>query len=278
MISFDFEYYRPTSSDEAVNLFMDLDSQGKAPIYYAGGTEIISQTRMNKLNTGAVIDIKEIPECNILGTDDNSILIGAAVTLTKISEKNLFPLLTKVIRRSSDHTSRNKITIGGNICGKIPYRETTLPFLLCDSMVMTKGPKGNKSISICQLFNEKLRLERGELLLQIATDKNYTKFPFQHIKKTKQGSVDYPLVSAAFLKNNNIIRAAFSGICAFPFRMPEIEGYISDTNISIEDKVAKIISSIQAPILNDIIGSAEYRQFIFKNVLTDGLEKIGGIK
>jgi CO/xanthine dehydrogenase FAD-binding subunit len=66
MISFDFEYYRPTTIEEAVHVFQQADSNGKEPLYYSGGTEIISMARLNQLRTGAVIDIKGIPECNVL--------------------------------------------------------------------------------------------------------------------------------------------------------------------------------------------------------------------
>jgi len=60
VISFDFEYYRPTSAKEEVSLYVDLDSKNKQTVYYGGGTEIICMARLNKINTGAVIDIKEI--------------------------------------------------------------------------------------------------------------------------------------------------------------------------------------------------------------------------
>ena len=42
MIPFDFEYYRPDSISQAVDLFMSLTRQAKKPMYYGGGTEIIS--------------------------------------------------------------------------------------------------------------------------------------------------------------------------------------------------------------------------------------------
>lgn len=72
MIPDDFEYYRPTSIREAVQLDQTLRKQGKIPAYYSGGTEIITLTRINMFVTDAVIDIKGIPECNTFTEHDGA--------------------------------------------------------------------------------------------------------------------------------------------------------------------------------------------------------------
>ena len=272
MIAFDFEYYKPASVHEAVNLFFDLDAQNKAPVYYSGGTEIISLARVNINKTGAVIDIKGIPECNNIEDKNNQIIIGSTLSLSSIAEINIF------IRRAADHTARNKITLGGNICGKLPYRETVLPFLLCNSEVLTAGRNGLRKAPINSVFNEKLNLENGEFLVQIITDKNYMDLPFKTVKRTKQEKVDYPLVSIAALKKDNDIRAAFSGLCGFPFRSSKIGEMLNDKNTDLNSRIDNIMKSLPAPVLNDIQGSREYRKFIAGNVLMDIIKQIGGVK
>ncbi len=278
MISFDFEYYRATSIQEAVSLFVDLDSQGKEPIYYGGGTEIITSARMNRIKTGAVIDIKEIPECNMLKYNDNQVVIGSAITLTKISEANLFPLMTKVIRLLADHTSRNKITLGGNLCGNIPYREVSLPLLVCDSNVMIAGPDGTKNVSLQEIFNGKLVLKRGEFIVQVLVDNEYVNLPFKHIKRTKQEKVDYPLLTLVLMKKDNNIRAAFSGLCGFPFRSEEVEKHLNDSNVRLETKIDNVINLLSNSISSDILSSAGYREFVLRNTLTEMLEEMKGVK
>ncbi|MBH0334905.1 xanthine dehydrogenase, partial [Bacillus thuringiensis] len=133
MIPFDFEYYRPNSITEALQLYSKLYQEGKTPIYYNGGTEIITLGRLGNLSLKSVIDIKEIPECNVLGRYQRYVFLGSALTLTHVSDSNVFPLLSKTASRVADRTARNKITLGGNIAGEICYREAVLPFLLADS-------------------------------------------------------------------------------------------------------------------------------------------------
>jgi len=82
MIPFDFDYYRPDTVGEAAEIYSRLDSQGKEPLYYGGGSEIISLARVNNIRTKAVIDLKAIPECNILEFREDRLLIGSSVTLS----------------------------------------------------------------------------------------------------------------------------------------------------------------------------------------------------
>lgn len=278
MISFDFEYYRPNSIDEAVNIFNTMDSQNKAPVYYSGGTEFISRARENKIITGAVIDIKEIPECNIIENKNNETVLGSAVTLTKVSETNMFPMLSKVIRRTADHTSRDKISLGGNICGKIQYKESVLPFLICESRVLVAGPSGMRTAVINDIFDEEIKLSKGEFLVQIITDKGYTDLPFEMVRRTKQEKVDYPLVSLLLMKKDNNIRAAFSGVCGFPFRSLNIEQQINGSIEDIERNINYTVSTLPKPIISDIRGSAKYREFVLRYTLAEALQKIGGAK
>jgi CO/xanthine dehydrogenase FAD-binding subunit len=269
VISFDFEYYKPTAIEEAVRIFQQADSNGKEPFYYSGGTEIISMARLNQLRTGTVIDIKRIPECNVMQFQKDQLVIGAANTITALSEANLFPLLSETVRDVADHTNRNKITIGGNLCGKFFYREALLPFLLTDSQVVLAGTRGIRNVSIHRILNGEPRLEKGELLVQILTDRRYLDLPFVTKKKTKLEKIDYPIVRVSALRTREGIRAAFSGVSAVPFRSGKVEEALNNSSRPLEECVENAIRLWPAPILNDILGSSAYRTFVLRNMLLD---------
>jgi CO/xanthine dehydrogenase FAD-binding subunit len=269
MIAFDFDYFKPATVEEAIRIFQQADSQGKDPLYYSGGTEIISMARLNLLRTGAIIDIKGIPECNIMQIRQNQLVIGSAVTLTLLSEANQFPLLSETVNHIADHTNRNKITIGGNLCGKFIYREALLPFLLADSQVVLASTRGIRTVSIHQIFNGESRLEKGEFLVQILSDKRYFDLPFVTVKKTKLEKIDYPIVRISALNSNHWIRIAFSGVSAVPFRSRKIEEALNEASLSLEDRIDNAIRLWPVPFLNDILSSADYRIFVLRNTLTD---------
>jgi len=277
LIPFNFSYHKPESIKEAAEIFQTLDSQGKQPLYYGGGTEIISMARTNNIHTSAVIDIKSIPECNVFGIQNDDLIIGAAVTLSQISESNLFPLLGKSGGRVADHTIQCKITLGGNIGGTIIYREAVLPLLLSDSQLVIAGIDGIKQLPISDLFNERLRLGKGEFLLQAVTKIEYTSLPYVHVKKTKQDKIDYPLITITALKKEDRVRVAFSGLCSYPFRSLIMEEDLNSTNIPLESRISNAISHIPGPIVSDTLGSADYRKFVLSKMLSNTLNKMGAV-
>lgn len=275
MINFDFEYYRPDSVEEAVQAFQNLNGDGKKPMYYGGGTEIISMGRMDNISTEAVIDIKNIPECKILEFQDDYLVIGAGVTLTQIHEANLFPLLAQAGARVADHTIQDKVTLGGNLCGTIIYREAVLPLLLAESDIIIAGPQGNKIVPINQIFVEHMKLDEGEFITQIWTKKQYLSAPYIHVKRTKQDKIAYPLMTICAMNAENEIRVAFSGLCNFPFRTHEMELELNKLFLTVEQRVHNAIAAVPVPIFNDLEGSAEYRKFVLRGLLISIVSELG---
>ena len=272
MIPFDFEYYKPETISQAVDLFFNLARQGKQPMYYAGGTEVISMARANSIFTQWVIDIKRIPECNECAYQGTNLIIGSAVTLTRIAESNLFPMLGITVARIADHTIQGKITLGGNIAGTIMYRESALPLLIADSQVVIAGPSGTMQVPLSQVFNGRIKLQEGELIVQFMINSEYTSLPFFHRKTTKMDKIDYPLITVVALKKDDRILAGFSGLCNQPFRSSEMEDCLNDKSISHEKRIKNAMDRIPFPIQQDIHGSTEYRRFVLQNTLLDVLE------
>ena len=276
MIPFNFDYYRPDSIAEAIQIYQTLDAEGKEPLYYSGGSEIISMARVNNIKTKAVIDLKAIPECVVFENHADYLYIGSSVTLSTISEANLYPLLTKACGRIADHTMQCKITIGGNVCGTIRYKETILPLLLSDCNVVIAVKDEVKKVSIHSIFHQGLKLNKGDFIIQFMIEKKYLTLPYFHIKKTKNEKIDYPLLSLAAIEEEDKIKLAFSGLCKFPFRSVGFESEFNKKEASIEERIDRAIDNLPAPVLSDITGSDQYRLFVLKNTLLNIEEKLKG--
>ncbi|QDS34156.1 FAD binding domain-containing protein [Brevibacillus brevis] len=274
MIPFDFDYYQPASIQKAVEWFQLLHKRGKNPMYYAGGTEIITWARTNSIHPGAVIDLKAIPECHVMEIQNDKLVIGACVSLSALSTANLFPLLSETAQGVADQTARNKITLGGNIAGKIHFREAVLPLLLANSKVIIAGIQGVKEASIHQVFTQQLRLEPDEFLVQTVTDRSYLSSPYVHYKKRQIGKIGYPLVTIAALKKNNRIHTAYSGVCSFPFRSFEIEQVFNESSIPLAVRIEQAMSKLPAPVITNAEGSAAYRKFVLKQTMADAIQTL----
>lgn len=270
MIPFDFDYYRPDSMEKAYECYQSLSQMNKRPMYYGGGTEIISMARVKSIEFDAVIDLKAIPQCNTLEINNGYFVMGAAQTLTNIAEFNAFPLLSKTVKRIADHTIQDKLTIGGNLAGTIKYREASLPLMISNCKLQVMTVKGITEIPFNKLFDGRLQLESGDFLVAILIDQNQLNCPYSHVKKTRNEKIDYPLISMAAMKDGSTLKAAITGYGEKPCLIPE--KILNHKSYSIDQKIKKIITQLHSECKSDLSGSLEYREFVLQNILQELLE------
>lgn len=273
MIPYSFEYYKPDTVEEAVELFNNMTALKKKPIYYGGGTEFISMARKFNRYADSVIDIKGIPELTLMELYNGKLIIGGGVTLTRIAEENYFPLLSKTVKRIADHTIQDKITLGGNILGTIIYRESILPLLCADSILVLEGNRGQRHVKLMDIYKKKIVLKEDEILIKVIIDEEYLQCPFQHVKRTKNEMIDYPLITMAAIKTQkNKVNLAVSGLYDYPFRNIDMENILSDNKLKIEDRVKKCMKLVSGNVLDDVSSSSDYRRFVFSQILEEILE------
>lgn len=276
MISYDFEYFRPKTYQEAIEIFKSTSDDGKKPVYYSGGTETVTYARNKIINTGAVIDIKSIEEANVFLEDGDKIIYGAALNLNQIIEKTKYNLMEEVCSKIADHTVRNRLTLGGNICGRLFYKEAVLPIMVADGVLIIASEDGIRRQGIMEGFNKRILLKPGEILLQVEIDIKNITYPHINIRKEKKGEIDYPLFHIVTLKCNDKVRFAISGLCPYPFRAIEIESILNNKNIDDKTRVQEVVKVIPTNILDDVYGSRDFRKYLFENDLLDIIKRIEG--
>lgn len=269
MISFDFEYYQPTTVESAVARFNASHVAGKKVMYYSGGTELISRGRMNEIKPEVVIDLKLIPACRRFEKQAGEIIIGAAMTLTEIVDAQIFPVLAGVAKGIATRTARNKITVGGNMMSNLPYKEAIMPFLLAESELEIAGADGIRRVPIREVFDGAWKLAADEFLVAIYTQEHFAECVFHHDKKTQGSKVNYPILSMASLLVDGKVRVAFSGLCGEPFRCEKIETVLNEFSLSFEERTKKVQIIIPGTVLTDMFAGADYRLFLLGNVLAD---------
>ena len=272
MIPFDFIYCRPASLEEAVQVYTQFQAENKIALYYAGGSEIITQCRAQSIRPDAVIDIKSIAECTSLTNDPSGLHIGAACTLTQIKESRMFPLLGLACGRIADHTNQCRITLCGNLCGTIIYREASLPLLLSDAVLTLYGPDGKREVPFQNIFKGRMLLNPGELVVQVHIPPWALNAKCAHIKKTTNEKIDYPLVNVTAIRKDGFLRIAFSGLCTYPFRSTEIENALNDAALPHNARIEKAIALLPEAAHTDAEGSGAYRVFVLRNILLTLLE------
>jgi len=268
MIAQDFAYAQPDTPEQAVALYQEFARH----LYYGGGSEIITMCRAGVISPGGVIDLKQIPQANVLGIAGDSLVIGGCVPLRAIKDSGLFPLLGLICGRIADHTNQCRITLGGNLCGAIIYRETALALLLTDAEVMLFGPGGERTVPVHAVFDGRMRLQPGEFVLQARIPTAFLGFPFVHVKRTAGEKIDYPLLSLSAIACPEGMRFALSGLLPYPFRSTEMEKALNGRSMSRDQRLDDALTRLPGPPVTDYQGSGEYRRFVLRQTLGQALE------
>ncbi|HHT20649.1 MAG TPA: hypothetical protein GXZ74_04345 [Tissierellia bacterium] len=237
--------YRPQTFEELTELLKDYPDK---PLFYSGGTEIMADYRLRKIKQAAWIDIKQLPGMIELSDDT----IGACVPLNELISPRMFYDVGQFV---ADRTVRNHLTIGGNVCGKLPFREAVLPLLAMEAEVtiFSEGEMIRQRLE--DRFDKFLRLEPGELVYQFHLDRSER--PYRHNRYTTSSVVDYPLMTYLAVKAD---RGYFVGLSGY--------GSVPQYGWFDEWKQDDIFNHFQA-VTNDR-GSSAYREKLLRIELAKG--------
>jgi CO/xanthine dehydrogenase FAD-binding subunit len=129
------------------------------------------------------------------------------------------------------------------------------------------GPSGRRTEKLAAVFDKRLKLEKGELLLQLEVREEMIGLPDWTRRREKHGPVDYPLYHLVSLNNQGKLRFSVSGLCAFPFRSEELERSLNDQDLTIKEKLKSAGDLLPGQIRDDDRGSAAYRKSLFEKDL-----------
>ncbi len=166
----DFDYERPGSLDAAVVLLAEHNGSAR-PL--AGGTDLIDHIRNERLTPDVVIDIKRIPELNVLECTNDGLRLGAAVPCSRIcADDNIrsrYAALADSCSIIGGIQIQNRASVGGNLCNAGPAADSIPALIALEATCLITGPDGSREVpveSFCVSKGETV-LQRGELLVEL---------------------------------------------------------------------------------------------------------------
>ena len=154
--------------------FALLDENGEKARILAGGTDLIVNVREGRRDVGLMIDVKSIPEVNVLNYDANTgLTLGAAVECYKIYAVDAicdaYPGLVDATKIIGGTAIQGRAGVGGNLCNASPAADCIPPLIVLGATCVIAGPNGERELPVEQFCTApgQTALANGEMLVSL---------------------------------------------------------------------------------------------------------------
>lgn len=262
MIAADFQYHRPTSLAEALQL---LAKNSDAKIL-AGGQSLIPLMKFRLAQPAHVVDLARVRELSGVREENGTVIIGSMTTHHEIESSDKCPLLAQAAAQIGDVQVRNLGTIGGSAAHADPAADYPAAFLALDAEFVVAGPNGQRTIKAADFFTDMLTtaLQSGEILTAIrvaptmSSGASYQKFA------QKASGFAICGVAAILAQQNgkaSRVRIGITGVAPKAYRATAVERALNGKPLNpdtIAAAAAKAADGIEP--LNDIHASGDFRK------------------
>lgn len=284
------DYFAPPRLEEAVSL---LRRYGKKAALMAGGTDFLLRLERGLVAPSVIVDLKKIRDLRGIKSNRAGLKIGAATLMDEIASSRLiqtrYGILAKGAAAVGSIQTRNRATLGGNLCNASPAADTASPLIALGGRARIAGAKRVREVPLEEFFlgPGKSCLQPNELLKEI-----FVPSPVQRsagsFHRCTRTAMDIALVNCAvFLslasKGGVVqdIRIALGAVAPTPVRVQAAEDVLRGKNP--DEKAIKEAADCAAagvrPI-DDVRSSASYRRamvrVLTKRAIEEALREAGG--
>lgn len=284
----DFEYARPTTLADALNLIATHNGQSRL---LAGGTDLIDHIRTERLTPDWVIDVKAIPELNRLETDDSGFHLGAVVPCWRVTEdetvRRSYTALADSCQIIGGIQIQNRASVGGNLCNSGPAADSIPSLIALSGTCVIDGVHGRREVAVEEFCTGAGRnvLDPGEILLEIRFPQAVSNSGSHYRRFIPRNEMDIASVSVGAWvqldesgESFQAVRVALGAVAATPLFVPEIGSELVGQAVSEEAiQRAVVLATAAAQPIDDMRGTVEFRKHVTgvltKRVLKEAIER-----
>jgi carbon-monoxide dehydrogenase medium subunit len=273
MIPTNFEYFAPTTLEEALKL---VDQHGDDFKILSGGHSLVPVLKLRLAAPAVIVDIGRIQDLKTIKVDGDIIRIGANVTHAEIAAdpdlKQHCPLLGETAAQIGDQQVRNRGTIGGSLSHADPAADWPAAVLALDAEIVARSSKGERAIKAADFFVDLMTsaLEPNEIVTEIRVPKPaqpnaavYLKVPQSASGFAIVGVAAQLTIAGGKLEDVSI---GVTGLAPKAFRAASVENALRGKAID-DATVAAAAANADAEAsdaMEDIHASGDYRRHLAK--------------
>lgn len=289
----DFTYIAPGSVSEVVSLLSTNHEQARI---LSGGTDLIVQMREGRKIADLVIDIKLIPELNILSFDvDQGLTLGAGVPCYRIASdpiiQKTYPGLVDAISLIGGTQIQGRASVGGNLCNASPAADSIPSLIVHKAYCVIAGEYGMRELPVEQFCTGpgKTALEQGEFLVALRIPPPVKGFGACYLRFIPRNEMDIAIVGAGASvvlsdDRQQFVSAivALGAVAPTPLLVPEVGAFLAGKDVTSENifEAARIAQAAARPI-RDMRGTVEQRKhlslILTRRAITGAVDRARGI-
>jgi aerobic carbon-monoxide dehydrogenase medium subunit len=268
MIPAAFEYFSPTSVDEAVALLRE-HSDAKV---LAGGQSLMPVLRLRLAAPEAIVDLGKIGELVGIRDDGDALVIGAMTSHSTVQSDPLVAEHARLISLATatvgDPQIRHRGTFGGSLAHADPAGDLPAVAVALDASFVIAGPDGRRTVGAPDFFQGvfSTALAEDELLVEVRVPK-YTGWG-AHYEKFNRVAQAWSIVSVAAavrLDGDSIAeaRVGLGNMGSTPIRATAVEDLLIGrpaTAEAVREAAARAADGT-SPV-SDLNGDADYRRHL----------------
>jgi CO/xanthine dehydrogenase FAD-binding subunit len=265
-----FEYVRATSVDEAISA---LAKHGERARPFAGGTDALVMARAGRWELDALVDVKHIPETNILELGASEFRHGAAVACYRVYEDEkiaaAFPGLVDSASIIGGIQIQSRAGLGGNLCNASPSGDGIPSLIVHNTSCVIAGPNGTREVAVEDFCTGPGRsvIGNGEFLVEMKMPAPKKGFGAAYHRFTPRNEMDIAVAGVASsvqLDGNTIMSARVALAAVGPTPILSSAGDLLAGKEATADNISAAAqeASADASPISDMRGTAEQRKHL----------------
>jgi aerobic carbon-monoxide dehydrogenase medium subunit len=218
-----FNYTKAASLDEA----LEAMAAGATPL--AGGQWLLVEMKLGMRAPAHIVDVKGLTEYQNIVVDDDAVMIGSLVRHVDVTESatlaDTLPSLVEAADQIGDVQTRNRGTIGGNICWGDSRANYGPVLASLDAWVQFAHPSGPREMALVDYLASPGKIPPGSLLEWVIVPRPDRRAGMRYRELSRQPN-DLALVNVAVVVDPEAerpIRIAVGGLGACVVRLNAAE-------------------------------------------------------
>ncbi len=276
-----FEYFRPDTAEEAIDILSQQDEDAR---FLAGGQSLVPLMNLRMAAPSTLIDLNACGDLDYVGLEGDRLVIGAMVRQADAERSELVrehcPLVAEALRLNGHPATRHRGTVGGTLAHADPVAELPGVAVALDAEIVLQGPEGRRCVAAVDYFLGPLMtaISPGEMLREVRfprlTRTARTRFVESGIRKH-----DFAIAGIAACldmegQSCTGARLAAVGVGSVPFRLATLEEALASNGLKVSlvaDAMAADLAKVE--VMETPHASARYRRRLTEALARQVVEK-----